>query len=691
MRTLFGDLARIVNRAPVPYVSDRTSALSIPFFRGSNTEAQLAAMGANGTLFAIVDKCATGCAAVDWHLYRKAPSGKEADRVEVTGHPALSLWNQPNDFFTRNEFVEVIQQHHDLTGEQWWVIGRDPRSRLPLELWPVRPDRMEPVPSAENYLAGYLYHGPDGEDIPLGLEDVVFVRRPNPMDPYRGTSPVAAALVHIESARFAAEWNRNFFRNSAEPGGLIKVERKLSDPEFKMLRMRWAEQHQGVTAAHRVALLEGGAEWIERKYTQKDMQFVELRSATREDIREAFGFPKPMLGAVDDVNRSNAEAAEYVFGKWVIVPRLERIKGALNSDLLPLFGAEHLEFDYDSPVDEDIEAANASRDSRVQAAAALIGLGFDPAETMEAFDLPALAFTPPVVQSPPEIAPIGEPEPAGEEPTPAAPGRRGPAPASRLMAAADGEREDWEERLDDLMATWEADVTPAQVDDLIGQIERIVASGKPADLAGLTCPTDAAAALLGEAMFAQADAAGRRTAADAAVQGVTIDPVTPIDPGTGNRRGPVRALFVAGLAADLLNAAAVTASFLGQGFSLSAGREALRQWSPTSTAAQVAQAVRDHLGRLTGAALRDELGGQVWAAENEGRSATFEQAEADGKKPAHYLADEVRDSNTCKPCKDIDGSHFRTLDDAQRAYPFGGFRRCDGRQRCRGTYWATWD
>jgi phage portal protein BeeE len=160
-----------------------------------------------------------------------------------------------------------------------------------------------------------------------------------------------------------------------------------------------------VANAHRVAVLEQGMKWVDRKYTMRDMEFSALRNVSRDIIREAFGFPKPLLGSVDDVNRANAEAAEVLFGRWLLVPRLNRIRDALNHDLLPFFGpaaATGLEFDYEDPVPPDGESENAERDSRVNAVAQLVPLGFDAAEALEAFELPEIRFEKP--EPPPQLA-----------------------------------------------------------------------------------------------------------------------------------------------------------------------------------------------------------------------------------------------------------------------------------------------
>lgn len=306
----------------------------------------MAAYGAVGWLFAVVSRIAQGVAAPDWHLYRPVRPG---ERTEVEQHEARDLWNSPNPFYTQAELIESSQQHLDLVGEAWWVLLR--AGRRPAEIWPVRPDRMKPVPHRTEYIAGYVYTM-GAEKIPLEREDVIFLRLPNPLDPYRGLGPVQSILADLDSERFSALWNRNFFMNSAEPGGIIEFADGIEDEdEFERLRDRWNRQHQGVARSHRVAILERG-HWVDRKFSMRDMQFEQMRKVNRDLILGAFGFPKHILGIAEDVNRANAEAAELMFSRWIVRPRLERIRQALNERLLPLFGGG-LEFDFEDPTPAD--------------------------------------------------------------------------------------------------------------------------------------------------------------------------------------------------------------------------------------------------------------------------------------------------------------------------------------------------
>lgn len=419
LRSLLGGITN--SAPPVPYISKWRSGLgSIGSYRSARgrTE-QMGLYSEIGTLYGVVSKLANMTSLVDWKLWQKAKSGLEEDRIEVTRHAALMVWNRPNPFMPRQEFVEAGQQHLELTGEQWWVINR---SRLtggtPIEMWPVRPDRMAPVESNMEFIAGYIYTSPDGEKVPLLREDVIMIRTPSPLDIYRGTSATASLESDLDNERTQSAWASSFFKNSAQPGGIVKVDKMLRDDEFEEMTTRWAQQHQGISNAGRVAILEQ-ADFIPLAYSQKDMQFVESRGVTKQAILDAYGFPKFGLGDVDDVNRATANASLAMMAQTLTVPRLERLKGALNHDFLPMFGATTagLEFDYENPVPPDAETDNATLTAKTNAFATLIDAGVDPDEAADACGLPRMKVEKPepkIVQ-----VPAGTPGGGQGDPVPA--------------------------------------------------------------------------------------------------------------------------------------------------------------------------------------------------------------------------------------------------------------------------------
>ena len=312
--------------------------------------AALGAMTAVGTLFAIVDRMATSVAAVEWELTRVQPNG---DAQVIVSHPLIDLWEKPNPFMTRSAFLETLQQHFDLVGEAWIVIVRAADGRK-VELWPVRPDKMAPVKDPKEFISGYVYRN-GGDTIPLETRDVIFMKRPNPLDPYRGLGVIQALMTDLGSEVSAAQWSRSFFSNSAQPGGIIEFEEGLTQEQFDDYSKRWRQQHQGVTNAGRVAIIEQG-KWRDVAFNMRDMQFEQLRHLNRDLILIAYGVSGAILGVTENVNLANANAAEFIFSTRSLVPRLRRFQLALNSQLIPALLAStgtDLRFRFINPVPED--------------------------------------------------------------------------------------------------------------------------------------------------------------------------------------------------------------------------------------------------------------------------------------------------------------------------------------------------
>ncbi|MCP5024916.1 MAG: phage portal protein, partial [Actinomycetia bacterium] len=671
-------------------------------FARTDLEGQMRTYGTEPVLFASVSRLATSVGALEWDLYAKAHSRRRDDRTPVEmGHAALDLWDDPNPFMTTDEFVEVSDQHLELTGESYWVIGFDDRAPgLPLSLWPIRPDRFIPVPHPTRLLAGYIYVTHEGQRVPFPTEQVIHLKYPDPLDPYHGLGPVRSLLTDLGSSVAAAQWNRNFFTNSAEPGGVIKVDQILSDPQYDLLNSRWNAQHRGYANAHRVAILEAGMEWVDRSFTMQEMQFVELRKASDEHIMLAFGMSKTLLGQTESVNRATAEAAEYVFSKYQVTPRGRRFRNALNKRLLPLYQrGKALEFDFLSPVTGNVDEENTSRDSRVAAAVALVDVGYDPESVREAFDLPEMVWLgKPAVQATPmqmiEGAATSDPtfdavmrrqlaalpRGGGGHPKAEGPGPGGiwsvrPRNQDDPPDLDPGElpdvaplEESHARALADLLESW-GPIEDDQKAALVAQVLAIAGTGNLSDLTGLSVDTGDAEDLLADAMAAMAADGAEAMASEAAEQDVTIEAAEPD--------------------VDIIDdVAAVVATMIAVRLITSASNTALRVNSTAATATEVADGVAAALDELSPDGPRPMLSGALTGSQNDGRIATLRNVK--GTEPALYSS-EKNDANTCGPCRAIDGKWLGNLSDLDQVlelYPggaYGGYVDCDGRERCRGT------
>jgi len=224
---------------------------------------------------------------------------------------------------------------------------------------------MKIVPDATKYIAGYIYqHGRQKRR--FAPEEVLHFKYPNPQDPYRGMGPVQALAIDLDTETFASKWNRNFFLSSARPDAVIESEEPLIGEQYKEFQKSWQAEFQGVDRAHRTAILRKGMTYKSISLTQAQMAFPELRKMNRDIILAGYGMPLHILGITETTNRATAESAEYVYARWVVRPRLQRVTRKLNSDLVARFG-EGLVLRYLDPTPENREEARLDAESGMRA------------------------------------------------------------------------------------------------------------------------------------------------------------------------------------------------------------------------------------------------------------------------------------------------------------------------------------
>jgi len=401
-----GARRQIENSSPVP-LAQRTRPTSMFGYRPNDQMLTYLEVYANDPVVRpVVARLTQAVSETSWHHYTKSSTGEEQDRTEITSSALLDLLAKPNSFQGFDEIMARGQQHWELTGETNIILGFQKGFKYPIDMWVLRPDRITPVPDPYEFLVGWLYKAPgDGEDIPINVGELMRMVDPDPTDPYRGQGAVQAMLRDIDASRFTKEWQANFFLNSAQPGGLVEMPLRLGDDEWVEFQQRWAQAHQGVSKAHRVAMLEQGAKWVPNSFSLKDLQMAELDSLGRDKTLAAFGMPKSMIGVVEDVNRANAEAGEYVFARWMTRPRLVKWRAMLNRQLLPYFDPRGVtELDFADPVPDNSEANIAELNTKAGVLVELVAAGFDSAEVLEFIDWPELKYTKPAITHLPQPA-----------------------------------------------------------------------------------------------------------------------------------------------------------------------------------------------------------------------------------------------------------------------------------------------
>ena len=290
----------------------------------------LRAYGEIGWFHAVVALIGRSIAEVEWTLNRVV----DGETEEVTGPSRVkTVMNNPNEFQSGHDLMELTQLYEELTGEGYWHLSKNGGKD---ELWTFPPHRMKVVIDNKEYIAGYVFAGPEG-DIPLPKDEIVPFISPNPLTPWRGIGPAQSIGIELDTQTYANQTNRSFFYNGASMGIMISYPGDVPVDEYNRMKEQFQSDHRGSGRAHRAILLTNGAQIVDpnQKFGARDMDFINMLKNNRDVILGAYGTSYSMLGGSEHVNRATAEAAQVDYASRVVRPRLMKKREKLNKFLIP--------------------------------------------------------------------------------------------------------------------------------------------------------------------------------------------------------------------------------------------------------------------------------------------------------------------------------------------------------------------
>lgn len=318
-------------------------------------------------VYASINKKAKAAASVPWHVYKRNAAG---ERERVPNHPLQMLIDKPNPFTTRNNMIERLIMQLDLAGNSIFKLTKI--GGVPVELWPIGPDGIKPNPDPAEYIKSYTYtlkNKQQSFDFPA--DEILHFSYIDPSNPFWGIAPLQVAARTVDTDVEAVNWNKVSLQNRAVTDGAFTTDQHLGQTQFNELRQMIREQHQGTDNARAPWILGGGARWQQMSLSPADMDFIEGRKLTREEIAAIFQVPPPILGILDKANYSNMQEARRVFWLDTIIPLLDDLKESFNIGVTPFFG-DDIELDYDT---SNVEALAENVNEKIDAAQKLWGMG----------------------------------------------------------------------------------------------------------------------------------------------------------------------------------------------------------------------------------------------------------------------------------------------------------------------------
>ncbi len=279
---------------------------------------------------------------------------RTGEKEIVQDSKAMEVLLHPNLIMTKQTLFSRLQSHKELFGNEYWFIKKV--GGVPEFIFPLRPEHTKPIRASKGFIKGYEFRV-NGKTVKLDPDEVVHYKNFNPVSDIVGMSTLNAAQDAAATDVSAREYNQEFFDNGARPGVILESKVALDKKKKKEIIQQWSQMYAGQGKRYKTAIADGGLAIKDFNIPQKDMEFMEQRKFSRDEILSIFGTPKPIVSILEDVNRASAEAALFIFALLTIDPKMRAVVDTLNAFYLPLFpDTENQSFEFVSPVPKNKEA-----------------------------------------------------------------------------------------------------------------------------------------------------------------------------------------------------------------------------------------------------------------------------------------------------------------------------------------------
>lgn len=259
----------------------------------------------------------------------------DTDRERVTTGAVAELIARPNSWTTRYRWMDALV--HDMgiynraLFHKKWNNGRLSLVRVDPRTFTVK---FLPNGAPDKFIVRY-----QGERDTLTVE-----YQPDQVVFFRGyeaqSSPLESLRQELAESYAASTMRQQVYNNGSRASGYL--ERPIDAPKWSgeardRFREQWKQQYVGASADSPggTPILEDGMKFTPATTTPVDMQYLEARKLTRQEVAAAYFIPPPMVGILENATYSNVREQHKHLYMDTLGPWLTMITDELSLQLLP--------------------------------------------------------------------------------------------------------------------------------------------------------------------------------------------------------------------------------------------------------------------------------------------------------------------------------------------------------------------
>jgi HK97 family phage portal protein len=309
----------------------------------------------------------------------------------------LRLMERPNPSQTGRQLRQKTQIRIDMAGNAFWYLeSPDVFYGLPRAIYGISPARMEPSRNAKGELIGWVMdRNRPGGGVPFEPEEILHFATGSPDDDVWGIGVVEAVYAEVPLTNLMATHTANVLETGGRLAGMLwPKDRALNEAEFKDAQNAWRSTISNGQAAKRLLLFPEPMEYSQGASTPAEIGIPELAELNRDNILTAFPIDPVQLGVPLSPGMNSGESRRYQrreYYEGCIHPRVELLEETIQVGLLSRY-EKAIGSTYDFEIEEPNLDDAPSLLEKAGAMRALIGLGFDEKEVVQAAGLDHIKF-----------------------------------------------------------------------------------------------------------------------------------------------------------------------------------------------------------------------------------------------------------------------------------------------------------
>lgn len=310
--------------------------------------------GGNSAVFACIRVKAKGFTEAPARVYRRV----DQQWVEQPAHPIQLLLAKPNPYMSSSFIGAYTMWSIDIAGDAYFAKVRS-NAGVPIELWPLRPDLVEPLSGQElspseratlniepNAFIGAYRYTVNGHAQLFAATEIVHLKdMPDPVDMRHGAAAIKTVLREILADEEAGQFAAALVKNMGVPG-VILTPKDADDPgpdaeAAAGIKARFKDSFGGSNRGEPMVISGGPMDVNVVSFSPEQLDFKTVRRLPEERIAAVTGVPAILAGLGAGLDRStyaNWQQARESLAEDTLSPLWETFGVQWTHQLGPDFG-----------------------------------------------------------------------------------------------------------------------------------------------------------------------------------------------------------------------------------------------------------------------------------------------------------------------------------------------------------------